>query len=349
MAGVIRLGIIGCGKVSWERHHPALCRLREFTVEAVSDIDPARAKRSASLFGARGIFTDHTEMLSQCALDAVAVLTPTGAHAETGVAVLEAGKHLFMEKPLALTTEEAGRLMEAQRRSGCVVQVCFNLRWHRLIRHARHLIRQGVLGRVKAIHSVYTHNRTGDDAPEWHRVSKLGGGVSFNEGVHHYDLWRHLLGLEIREVHARSQPSAAYEDETSAISALLDDGVLATGVFSFLSGPNSELEVFGERGRLLISLYRFDGLQFYSSSTYPGAHRDRLKRGTRAVLSLPELLADARTGGSFQATFAACWKGFGRSVLTGAPVGCSLEDGLKALEVALASVSSAHSGRPVQV
>lgn len=349
MADTIRLGIIGCGRVSWERHHPALQRLPVFQVKGVCDLDEDRAARIGKLFGAPRAFTSYQTMLEECELDAVAVLTQTAAHAEAGVAVLESGKHLFLEKPVALTAEEANRLIEARERSGRVAQVCFNLRWHRLIRRARELIRQGVLGEVKAIRSVYTHDRTGESAPDWHRLLSLGGGVMLNEGVHHYDLWRYLLDRNVRQVHILSRSSPVYEDETSVISASLDGGVLATGVFSFLSGPNSEVEVFGSRGRLLISLYRFDGLQFYSWRTYPGDSLDRLKRGARAFLSLPDLVSDIRNGGGFQATFAWCWQSFGQSVLEGAPAGCTLEDGLSALKVALASVASARTGAPIEV
>ncbi|MCL4793103.1 MAG: Gfo/Idh/MocA family oxidoreductase [Bryobacteraceae bacterium] len=349
MSDAIRLGVIGCGRVSWERHHPALRRTPGIRTDAVCDLVEERARRIGALFGARAVFTDYRRMLEECPLDAVAVLTDTAAHAETGVAALEAGKHLFLEKPVALTRDEALRLIKARGESGPVAQVCFNLRWHRLIRQARELLRQGIVGRVKAIHSVYTHDRTGETAPDWHRKLALGGGVLLNEGVHHYDLWRYLLDLPVNEVHVRSRPSAVYEDETGTISAELEGGVLATGVFSFLSGPNSEVEVFGDKGRLLISLYRFDGLQFYSWRTYPGATADRLKRGARALRLLPGLLSDARAGGGFQASFAGCWRGFIEAVRTGAPVGCTLEDGLAALEVALASTASARTGAAERV
>jgi predicted dehydrogenase len=131
-----------------------------------------------------------------------------------------------------------------------------------------------------------------------------------------------------------------YEVETLVMSAVLEGGVLASGVMSFLTGPNSELEVFGDKGRLLISLYRFDGLQFYSTNAYPGDHVDRLKRGFRSLLSLPGLLADGRHGGGFQASFAACWKEFAECIRSGSKPVCTLEDGRRALAVALAASES---------
>ena len=346
MSQAIRLGIIGCGKVAWERHHPALSRLADFEVRCVADQNGERAARIARLFGGVEIHSDYRELTARTDLDAVAVLTHTGAHAETGCAVLDSGKHLFLEKPLALTLDEGGRLIESRNRSGKTAQVCFNLRWHRLIRRARAMIASGAIGRIKAIHSVYTHNRDGSDAPDWHRQLALGGGVSFNEGVHHYDLWRYLTGREVAEISSINMPSEVYEDETAVISARLQGGILASGVFSFLTGPNSQVEIFGGRGRLLISLYRFDGLQFFPSDAYPGSIAGRARHGVKSLLSLPGLVEAARAGGAFQATFTACWKGFAASIRTGRLPDCTLEDGLRALEIALAAEPSPHGNQP---
>lgn len=345
----VRLGIIGCGKVAWERHYPALRGLPEFRVTAVCDLDQDRAAHVASLFGAARTFTDFRQVVGNPEIDAIAVLTPPGSHAEIGAAALLAGKHLFLEKPLALTLDEASRLIDAHNQSGKTAQLCFNLRWHRLVRKARGMVGSGLLGRLKAVRSVYTHDRTGANAPDWHRKLALGGGVGFNEAVHHYDLWRYLTGQEVVETTCLSTPSPAYEDETSVITARMGGGIVASGVFSFLTGPNSEVELFGDKGRLLISLYRFDGLQFYPTSTYPGALSDRWKRGAKSLLALPGLADDARNGGGFQSTFTGCWKSFGQALRTGSPPFCTLDDGRRALAIALAAAKSSKDGVPTQV
>lgn len=346
MAGAIRLGIIGCGKVAWERHYPALRRLPEFEVRCVSDPVAERAAHIARLFGGVETHASHADLAARADLDAVAVLTHTAAHAAAGCAVLDAGKHLFIEKPLALTLDEGDALIQARNRSGRAAQVCFNLRSHRLIIQARRFIASGALGRIKAVHSVYTHSRTGHDAPQWHRQLSLGGGVGFNEGIHHYDLWRYLTGREVIEIRSFNMSSQVYEDETAVISARLDGGILASGVFSFLTGPNSQVEIFGDRGRLLISLYRFDGLQFFPADAYPGSIADRVKRGAQSLLRLPGLVHDARHGGAFQSTFYASWRSFAHSIRTGVPPICTLEDGRRALEIALAVESSTHEFPP---
>jgi len=344
----VRLGIIGCGRVCRERHLPALRQVRGIEVTAICDSDPVRLNHVSGLCAAGSRFADYRDLISHQGLDAVAVLTPTSAHAEIGTAALNAGKHLFMEKPLALTLEECDALIDAHHHSDRTALLCFNLRWHRLVRRARSIIQSGALGRVKAIRSVYTHDRSGANAPDWHRKLALGGGVSFNEAVHHFDLWRYLLGLEVTEVFSQGVPSDAYEDETNTVAARLDGGVLATGVFSFLSGPNSELEIFGSQGRLHLALYRFDGLEFFSFRTFPGDLADRAGKALRSILAAPGFFGDLRRGGSIQATFTSIWSHFAECVRGTAQPECTLDEGRHALATALAAVQSASSGLPVQ-
>jgi len=345
----IRLGIIGCGRVAEERHLPVLRRLPDFRVVAAADTDAARLGRFADGLGVANRFHDYRGLLDCSVVDAVAVLTPTQSHSEIGVAALDAGKHLLIEKPLALNLDECGQLIEHATHSPCKVVVGFNLRWHRLVRRARAFLETGRLGRIKAIRSTYTHDRTGENAPPWHRKRELGGGVSFNEGVHHFDLWTYFTGSEVEEVFAYSRPSAYYEDETNVTTARLAGGVLATAVLTFRTGPTSEVEIFGECGRLCLSLYRFDGLEFYPTSQYPGDLFGRLRQTAGTLKDLPEVFSALRRGGDFATSFEGLWRHFAACILRDEPSQCTLEDGKRALATALASVRSAGSGQPVSL
>jgi predicted dehydrogenase len=346
---MIRLGIIGCGRVAEERHLPPLLRMPEVRVVATADPDAARSARLADRLGAPLRLSDYRAVLDRSDVDAVAILTPTQSHAEIGIAALDAGKHVLVEKPLALSLAECDRFIASAARSPCKVVVGFNLRWHRLVRRAREFLDTGALGRVKAIRSAYTHDRSGETAPAWHRRLELGGGVVFNESVHHFDLWRLFAGCEVEQVFSISIPSAWYEDETNAIAARMAGGVLATGIFTFRTGPTSEVEIYGENGRLCLSLYRFDGLEFFPTSMYPGDLGHRLMRTVAALGSLPRAVAVARRGGDFQATFDGLWRHFIDCILHDLPSQCTLEDGRNGLCVALAAIQSACSGLPVQV
>ncbi|MBI4522962.1 MAG: Gfo/Idh/MocA family oxidoreductase [Deltaproteobacteria bacterium] len=345
----IRLGIIGCGKVAWERHLPALLRLPEIRVVATVDPITARSNALGERFGAQHRLSDYRALLELPGIDAVAVLTPTASHAEIGVAALDAGKHLLMEKPVALSLAGCDQLIERAVRSPSKVVVGFNLRWHRLVRRARAFLDSGALGRIKVIRCAYTHDRTGETAPDWHCKLELGGGVTLNEAVHHFDLWRYLTGSDVDQVFSYGNPSQYYEEETCVINGRMSDGALATGVFTLRTAPNSEVEIYGELGRLYLSLYRFDGLEFYPHSIYGGNFMDRLKKTLAAIASLPEAVPILRRGGDFQATFFGLWRHFVDCILLDRPSQSTLEDGKASLRVALAAIKSFRSGRPVGV
>jgi myo-inositol 2-dehydrogenase / D-chiro-inositol 1-dehydrogenase len=345
----IRIGVIGCGRGSRALHLPVLSRLTEFKIVALADLDQQVLQSAAGRYGISCYFTDWRDMLNSCEVEAVAVATPTASHCEIGIGALQAGKHLFMEKPLALSLAECDRIIEAADQVGMTAIVALNCRWHELVLRARSLIRTGVLGNLRSIRSVYTHCHPGETAQPWHKSRSLGGGVMINNGVHHFDLWRFLLGAEVTEIYAESLSSAHYEDDTCTLTARLDNGVLASGVFSFSTSANSELEIFGEEGRLLISLYRSDGLQFFSKTLHPGSISMRLHSASRTLQELPKVFGLIHRGGYFGFSYETLWKHFADCIGRGAQPGCTLTDGRKALQVALAAVESAQTRHPVAV
>jgi len=345
----IRLGIIGCGRVAEERHFPALQYLPDIQVVAVADIDTDRLDFIANRYGIEQQFSDYRALLDRANIDAVGILTPTQSHAEIGLAALGAAKHVMVEKPLALNLAECEQLIARGADSSCKMVVGLNLRWHRLLRRAREFIQNGKLGRIKAIRSVFTHYRSGENAPYWHRKRKLGGGIIFNEAVHHFDLWRYLLQIEVEQVFAYTRPSPYYEDETLVTNALLSNGVLATGVFTLKTSPTSEVEIYGENGRLYLSLYQFDGFEFFSHTIYPGNITDRLKKSLCALFKLPKAIPIMRRGGDFQETFYGLWQHFADCINRNIASECTLEDGKRALQVSLAALESVLSRQPVQI
>jgi len=345
----LKLGIIGCGKVAEERHLPALKMIPEVEVVAAADIDIDRARLLMGRFDIDCPCTDYLTLLGRPDVQAVAVLTPTLSHAEIGVAALDAGKHVFLEKPLALTLDQCDQLIAAAERSPAKIVVGFNLRWHRLVRRARAFIQTGDLGTITAIRSVYSHYRQGEDAPVWHRKRELGGGVTINEGVHHFDLWRYLLNSEVAEIFSIRRPSQFVEDSINIISASMTNGVLATAVLAFKTGPTNEVEIYGEAGRLYLSCYRFDGLEFHPGPVYPGDIRNRLRRVLGSVKDLPRAVQAMRRGGDFAATFYEIWRHFLDCVHENIASECTLEDGKRAVQIALAAIDSSDSGLPSKI
>ncbi len=343
------LGLIGCGRVAIERHLPALRQIDGFRLLAAADPDRQRLDRVADLCGIADRQLDYRALLERSDVEAVGILTPTASHLDIALAALAAGKHLLIEKPLALTAAECDRLIDQATTSPGKVVVGFNLRWHRLVRRARALLATGLLGRVTAIRSTYTHERTGRDAPDWHRRRESGGGVLLNEAVHHFDLWHNLLGVDVTDVCAATRHSSHYQDETSVVAATLTDGILATGLFAFHTSPNSEIEIYGENGRLHLDCYRFDGLQFYPRNGFPGDLRDRLGKLLAATRELPTAWAARRRGGEFADTFRGLWQHFLDCIQQNQPSACTLQDGKRAVGVAAACVEAASAGQRIRL
>jgi predicted dehydrogenase len=336
----IAIGIIGCGRVAWERHLPALNHVPEARVVAAADISDSQMKTVGDSFKIPRRYTDYRRLLDDPEVAAVGILTPTGSHAEICLAALDAGKHVLVEKPLALTVEDCDRLISKNSASSKAVLVCFNLRWHHLIRQARTQIMNGELGKIVAVQSAYTHFRDGGDAPDWHRLIALGGGVTTNESVHHFDLWRYLTGESIIEVSAFHKASEFFEDETSVIIARLSGGGFATCFNSFRTSPSNALEIYGEKARMSINLYRFDGLESFPSDRYPGDIPGRIKKTPRSVAAFARSLARLGQGGNFSSTFVGIWKHFIDCIKNGKRPGSSLEDGRHAVYASLCARES---------
>lgn len=336
----LKIGLIGCGKVAGEHHLPSLMRIPAARVIALADPEHPKMSSLSRKYHITKQYRTETELLADKEIEAVGILTDTPSHCDIAVAALKAGKHVFLEKPLALSRSECDRLVEACRSTGKTNMVCFNLRWHRLIEDARRFIRSGRLGDIKIIRSSYTHFRDGADAPDWHRKLCRGGGVTFNESVHHFDLWRFLLGQNIEEVHAFQTRSAHYEDETSVIGARLSGGTLGTIINTFKTSPTSELELLGVGGRLHINLYQFDGMKFFPHLVYPGSIIHRAKNVCQSISHLPRVIPALSKGGIFGETFYRAWSHFVQSALLNKQTTCTFEDGQQAVLTTLAAVKS---------
>jgi predicted dehydrogenase len=193
----VRLAVLGCGDVAQRDYLPELHRLVDRAeLVAVCNRTEARARAVAEQYGVSAWFTAHERMLAECEIDAVANLTPIQLHAGLNLALLEAGKHVYTEKPATSTVRDAERLRSAARERGrklvcapCVMlfpQVC----------HARALLADGVVGPVYSA-SAYGHG----GVPPWGGYPSdpspffaPGGGPAFDMGVYPLHALTGLLG-----------------------------------------------------------------------------------------------------------------------------------------------------------
>jgi predicted dehydrogenase len=117
----LRVGVVGCGQIAQIMHLPYLMELPQFRVSAVCDLSSALVETIGERFGVPARFTDFTDLVNREDVDAVAVLTME--HAEVAVAAAEAGKHLFIEKPLGFSLAETDRIIDAVDCAGVTAMV----------------------------------------------------------------------------------------------------------------------------------------------------------------------------------------------------------------------------------
>jgi predicted dehydrogenase len=346
-AETVRVGFVGCGRVTETHHLAALRRVRGVEAVALSDVDAARLSSVADAYGVARRYEDWRGLLEDERVDAVAVCVPPALHASVALAAIDAGKHVFIEKPLALTLEECDSLEAAAARAASLkAAVGFNMRRHRLVREARAVLARGELGRVKLVRTIFASaSRAQPEHTAWRGRRESGGGSIFELGTHHFDLVRFTLGQEAREVYA----SCDERDETSVVTLKTDEGTQVVAALSEDVGESHELEFYGKRGWLRVSCYRADGIERLDAGQYAGALRARLDGAARTLRALPRVLAQARRGGDYVNSYAEEWRHFADAVRGRAEVSATLEDGRRALEIALAAVEATRTGRAVKI
>lgn len=348
MAKSLKLGFVGCGEVAVEKHLPAVAELRDIEVVAVADVDPDRLRSVDERFHTRHRYRDLTGLLAHPGLEAVAVCLPPTLQVEAALAALDAGKHVWVEPPLGLSLRECDQLIERAAGSAQKVIVGFHMRWHRLVRQARDIVRSGRLGTLQTIRAVWNSPRDDDTLPEWRRHRALGGGALVEIAMDHVDLWRYLLQSEIDEIFALSL-DARWEDEAAVLSGRMANGVLISAVLSERTNHDMEIEICGKAGRLRVACLRFEGLEYYSTYTMPSSAGARLGRLAHFLRELPRALPRMHRAGDYRVSYREQWRHFHECIRTGAPVASTLEDGRQALAVVLAAAESAVVRKPVAV
>jgi predicted dehydrogenase len=342
----VRLGIVGCGYVTLDRHLPALRHVPEIEVVALADAVPERAVEAARRAPrARAVAVEM--LLVDDDVEAVAVCTPPATHADLAIAALDAGKHVFLEKPVAPTLEEADRIVERAERSPLRVLVGFNFRRHRLVERARQLVRAGRLGRIQAVRSAFT-NPVVDEAIDWKTRRGQAGGALFDRAIHHFDLWRFVLGEEVAEVHALTR-SERGDDQSTLVSARTTEGTPLVTLALDDSVVTHDLAVYGREAAVSADLCRFDGFDVAARTELPGSPAARIRRVRDAVRQPAESLRTVRGGGDFRLSYVEQWRHFARVVRGEVEPSPTLADGRAALEIALAAARSADSGSSVRL
>jgi myo-inositol 2-dehydrogenase / D-chiro-inositol 1-dehydrogenase len=338
----VRVGLIGCGTIAYWAHLRTLQQLRGVTLAAAADPDPVARARAASMV--RGTVHDQLSDLLLHDVDAVVISAPNRFHAELTVAAARAGKHVYVEKPLAITASEARTVVDVVSQSNVIATVGFNYRHHPAHQRARTLLKSGRIGAVRAVQSTFCEPTLPETMPEWKRRRGSGGGALLDLASHHVDLLRWLLDDEVATVDARIT-STRTEDDGAMLALSMREGARAQMYVSFCAGPADFLEFIGEKGTLRVDRHRV--LPQLRLARFPRYG----VRSTRPFPTVGESIVWARrlVQPSYQPSFRRALHAFVRRIGGQAVHTATVEDGERSLAVVLAAEESARRNMPVAV
>ena len=332
-AAPVRVGLVGSGRMGSFHGETLSRRIPGAELVAVADPAPGAAEKLSAALGAERAHTDPAELLAAPDVDAVVIAAPARFHADLVVAAARAGKHVFCEKPMALTIGDADRAVDAARAAGVVLQVGFNRRFAPDWQAARRLVDSGQLGTPRLLRSL-TRDPGGFDP------ARVAPDTIFLETlIHDFDTLRYLNpGADAVEVYAVAdalvEPGWRERGllDTAVVTVRFEGGAVGTAeaCFEAAYGYDVRGEVLGSGGMATLGDGRATGMTFSGAAG----------RLTETVRGDQELFA-----GAYTAELTA----FVEAVRTKAAAMVTGDDARQALAIALAAAQSVRARRPVRI
>ena len=288
----VRVAVIGCG--FWGKNQlRVFSELPNAELVAVADIDPRRARFAEERYGAKA-YLDYVEMLEKEKIDAVTICTPSVTHAEVALKVIEAGKHVLVEKPMTTTVEEGVKLIEAAQEQGVHLLVGHIERFNPGVQRVKKYIEDGKVGQVVLISSKRVSRwpiRIGDV------------GVVKDLAIHDIDIMRFLTGKDPVEVYAiAGSIQHKYEDYANIV--LKFQGLPVAFIEANWLTPRKfrELKVTGSEGVITLdyitqetTIMNSDGL-FIPITPWEEPLKKELAHFVNVVAGLEKPLINGRDG-----------------------------------------------------
>ena len=252
MSGTLRWGILSTADIGVRKVIPGIRRAARCEVAAIASRDAQAARVAADRLDIPTAHGSYDALIQDPDVDAVYIPLPNHLHAEWTIAALRAGKHVLCEKPLAMTADEAQRMVDAAHETGLHLMEAFMYRHHPTWVAAMELVASGRIGTLTAVQSWFSYFN--DDPANIRNIREYGGGALFDIGCYSVNLSRMVFGGEPIRVQAslRRDPASGVDVLTSAI---LDfDGGIATFTCSTRSESDQRVDIYGTAGRISIGI-----------------------------------------------------------------------------------------------
>ena len=333
----IRVAVIGCGLIARRAHLPAFVAAEEAELSAVVSGHIESARAAAAEFGEPRVLQTWQEAVADPAIDAIDICTPNSLHAPIAIAAARAGKHVLVEKPMAVTLLEADAMIAAAREAGVVLMIAHTLRFVPIYEAIKLALSDGVIGEPLTARAIFMHAGPDDywgAASDWFwREETAGGGSLLDLGIHMIDMLRWCIDRPVIEVAAMTARALkpTFADDNAFVLMRFAGDVLASVQTSWTAvpSPDRQIAIHGTLGHVFMNLAATPPLTI------------QLADGAGERTMVPDLPAVSPLGNPFVH--------FLRCILDDAPPLTSGEEGRASLAVALAAYESARNGRSVRL
>lgn len=341
MSGEVRFGLLGCGAISTQ-HVEAIDAIEGARLVAVASASRERARAAGERSGVPWT-TDLAALLARDDVDAVAILTPSGLHAQGALAALRAGKHVVVEKPLALSVADAEAIVAEGRRQNRLVATISQRRFEPVMERLHVAVGAGALGSLVLVvgEGLYHRPQSYYDSADWRGTRALDGGVLMNQAIHMVDLVR-WMGGPVAAVAAQiaTLGHRMESEDTATVSLRFARGALGQIVATTCAEPGfaQELRLYGDQGHVRIvgeTAIEWNVPGFEPPSAEPATPT------SASVAPFPATWGTGATGHTRQ------YRDFVAAVRDGRRPAIGGEDGRDAVEIVTAAVESDRTGRTI--
>jgi myo-inositol 2-dehydrogenase/D-chiro-inositol 1-dehydrogenase len=335
----LKFALTGCGRIARDVHVPVIRRLSGVQLVAVADPHDESLESARHLAPGCAVFHSQDEMLDAVEADAVIIAAPSAVHAEMACQALGRRKHVYLEKPIATSLEEARQVVAAWRKAGVVAMPGFNYRFHPLVQELRRLLENDRIGALLAARTTFSIAAC--DPATWRASRASGGGALLDLATHHVDLIRFVFRREFAGVHA-SVRSIRSEGDCVAVQFHLQGGLVVQSIFSECGSEIDSFEVFGEYGSLAFDRYSSEQVE-YAGPAHGAARLQRLLNRIKSFVPGPGWLEKVRAP-LHEPSYEASLAHFVSAVRGEARLEYDLMDGYESIGVIAAAEESARVG-----
>ncbi len=267
---MLNFALVGCGRIA--KRHSELLALKQIEgaqLAAVCDLVGAKAQRIGNEFSVP-FFTDMHQMMSSVKIDVVVVLTESGNHAEHVISLAQYGKHIIVEKPMALTLDDADAMIQACDRAGVKLFVVKQNRFNVPVLKLREALEEGRLGKLVlgTVRVRWCRPQSYYDQDPWRGTWAYDGGVLTNQASHHVDLLEWMMG-EVVSVFAMSTTALAKieAEDTAVVTLRFKNGALGVIEATTAARPTDlegSLSILGEGGTVEIGGFAVNKMRVWS-------------------------------------------------------------------------------------